>query len=112
MTPELQKLEEKATALFSKNDFWRRRYEEAPEAAKEYYRLMFAGSTAAMVKDGSPARGFEEERDRLYREMDDATWDYILSHAIHAEALGLKIVKDHMQGKPEGTKFGYWLKQA
>ena len=111
MTRELAEIEDRATKVFLTKPYWARKYETAPEGAKEYYRLMFANSVGGLAKgDGDFDIGsMDEERDRIYTTMDNESWDYILRNAAHAEALGLKIVRDHMQGKT-GMKFGYWRK--
>lgn len=111
MTKELAEIEDRATKVFLTKPYWANKYENAPEGAKEYYRLMFANSVGSLAKgDGDFDIGsMDEERDRIYTTMDDESWDYILHNACHAEALGLKIVRDYMQGKP-GMKCGYWRK--
>ena len=111
MTRELAEIEDRATRVFLTKPYWARKYENAPEGAKEYYRLMFANSVGGLAKgDGEfDIESMDEERDRIYTTMDNESWDYILHNAAHAEALGLKIVRDYMQGKT-GMKYGYWLK--
>ena len=111
MNKELKEIEDKATEIFREKPYWASKYENAPEGAKEYYRLMFAVSVWGLAKgDGEcDADGVDEERDRIYQTMDDESWDYVLRNAGHCEALGLHIARKYMQGKP-GTKFGYWLK--
>lgn len=114
MVVELKELEDKATEVFRLNSHRRRIYDGAPAKAKEYYRLMFALSIAAMVSNGGQvdmARlGADEERDRIYQTMDDESWDYVLANAEHAEGLGLYIARKHMQGKPN-VKYGDWLQK-
>ena len=110
MTDVVRELEEKATAIFLKREHWRAKYEKAPSGAKEYYRLMFALSLGLLStgEDVTKKVDASEERDRLYHSMDDESWDYILANAGHAEALGLAIVRKHMQGHPE-VKCGSWI---
>ena len=111
MTRELAEIEDRATRVFLTKPYWARKYENAPEGAKEYYRLMFANSVGGLAKgDGDIDIGsMDEERDRIYTTMDNESWDYIMKNACHAEALGLYVVRKYMQGKP-GMKCGYWLK--
>ena len=113
MTKELQELEDKGMDVFMSKSQWKERYDNAPEMAKSYYRLMFAMTLLGTVaKDGQvdmASIGADEERDRIYHTMDDSSWNYILANAGHAEALGLYIARQKMQGKPE-VKFGSWLK--
>lgn len=97
---------------FRENPYWKGVYDNAPEGAKSYYRLMFAMTLLGTVaKDGQvdmASIGADEERDRIYHTMDDESWDYVLANAGHAEALGLHIARKKMQGKPD-VKFGSWL---
>ena len=44
MTRELIEFEEKATEIFLQKPYWAKRYVNAPEEAKEYYRMIFANS--------------------------------------------------------------------
>lgn len=114
MTKELEELETKGVEIFTSKSRWESKYNNAPNGAKEYYRLMFALSIAAMVSNGGQvdmARlGADEERDRIYQTMDDESWDYVLANAEHAEGLGLYIARKHMQGKPN-VKYGDWLQK-
>jgi hypothetical protein len=111
MTEALKTLESKAEEIFLKRPDWKRRFEEAPPLAKDYYRLMWAMSIKGIAsgngKCDMAALGAEEERDRIYTIMDDEAWTYVLRNAGHAEALGLAIVRKHMQGQI-GKRFGYW----
>ena len=111
MNRELAEIEDRATKVFLTKPYWAKKYENAPEAAKEYYRLMFANSAGGLAKgDGDfDIESMDEERDRIYTTMDNESWDYIMKNACHAEALGLHVVRKHMQGQP-GKKYGYWLK--
>ena len=110
MNSELMKIEERATKIFLEKPYWAKKYVNAPEGEKEYYRLMFANSVWAFAK-GDAECSMEcvyEERDRIYTTMDDESWDYVLHNACHAEALGLYVVRKYMQGQI-GKKCGYWL---
>lgn len=111
-----KQLEDKALSGFMKSLHWRRVYENAPEGAKEYYRLMFGISTGALASGGDVEGtvkkfSFAEERDRIYTTMDEKSWQYIMRNAGHAEAQGLYIVKHFMQGKI-GARYGYWFKKT
>jgi len=107
---ELMEIEQRATKIFLEKPYWAKKYVNAPEGAKEYYRLMFANSVWGLAKGDAECsmESMDEERDHIYTTMDDESWDYVLHNACHAEALGLKIARRFMQGKP-GVKYGYWL---
>ena len=106
MTKALLELEDKGVGIFMSKPQWKERYDNAPEGAKSYYRLMFAMTLLGTVaKDGRvdmASIGADEERDRIYHTMDDESWDYVLSNAGHAEALGLYIARSEMQGEAGG----------
>ena len=54
MTRELIEFEEKATEIFLQKPYWAKRYVNAPEEAKEYYRMIFANSIGGLASgDGS-----------------------------------------------------------
>jgi len=112
MNKELTEIENMATKVFLEKPYWAKKYENAPEGAKEYYRLMFANSVLCLAKGDAECsmESMDEERDRIYTTMDDESWDYVLHNACHAEALGLKIARRFMQGKA-GMKYGYWFKK-
>ena len=107
---ELAEIEDRATKVFLTKPYWAKKYVNAPEGAKEYYRLMFANSVWAFAKGDAECsmECVDEERDRIYTTMDDESWDYVLHNACHAEALGLYVVRKYMQGQI-GKKCGYWL---
>ena len=111
MTDALKVLEDKGEEFFLKHPEWKRRFEDAPPLAKDYYRIMWAMSVKGIASgDGEcdmAALGMDAERDRIYTTMDDEAWMYVLRNAYHAEALGLAIVRKHMQGQI-GKRFGYW----
>ena len=111
MTRELAEIEDRATKVFLTKPYWAQKYNNAPEGAKEYYRLVFAYSVCGTASgDGSCSlANIQEEKKRIYRAMDDESWNYIMKNATHAEAQGLYVVRKYMQGKP-GMKCGYWLK--
>ena len=75
MTKALQELEDKGVGIFMSKPQWKERYDNAPEGAKSYYRLMFAMTLRGTVaKDGQvdmASIGADEERDRIYHTMDD-----------------------------------------
>ena len=111
MTEALKTLEDRGKELFLKRPEWKRRFDDAPPLAKDYYRLMWAMSVKGIASgDGEcdmTALGADAERDRIYTTMDDEAWTYVLRNAYYAEALGLAIVRKHMQGQI-GKRFGYW----
>ncbi len=111
MNSELMEIEQRATKIFLEKPYWARKYVNAPEGAKEYYRLMFAVSVWCLAKGDAECsmESVREERDRIYTTMDDESWDYVLHNAECAEALGLYIVRKHMQGQTD-KKSGYWLR--
>ena len=68
-------------------------YDNAPEGAKRFYAR------------NTNCRSFYD----IYREMDDASWDYVIAHA---ETDHLKEdfadIRKHMQGRDEGTNMFWW----
>ena len=62
MTKELMEYEQKATEIFLTKPYWAKRYNNAPEGAKEYYRITFANSI------GGSASG---DGDFDYAELDE-----------------------------------------
>ena len=93
MTRELIEFEEKATEIFLQKPYWAKRYVNAPEEAKEYYRMIFANSLGGLASgDGTfDYAELDEQKDRLYSTMSDESWKYIMDNTTHAEALGLQI---------------------
>lgn len=105
MTKELEAIEAKATEIFTSKPYWGEKYNNAPEKAKAYYRLMFAVSLGVFAKGNGdcPIEGVREERDRVYQSLDDEAWDYLLKHGEHAESLGLAMYRMKMQKAKEET---------
>lgn len=114
---KLAELEEAALARFSKNPAWKKEYDGAPEGAKRYYRHSFGFSTGAIGSGGDEktlkllSEAFADERDDIYRTMDDESWDYVIRNAGSvATKCGLHAARIHMQGRP-GAKYGDWFKK-
>ena len=111
---KLAELEEAAVASFCRNPGWKREYDAAPEGAKRYYRHTFAFSVGAMGYGGREelvkllAEAFEDEKNDIFRTMDDESWDYVIRNAGGPAKCGLHDVRIHMQGK-EGVKMGDWF---
>lgn len=98
---------------FCENDYWKRLYENAPGKAKRYYALTFTISDAAPFGDEVLDAVFDkvdEEIDSLYCSMDDTEWDYVLNNAEGASKIGLGQARKNMQGRPIGTRYGWWNK--
>lgn len=68
-------------------------YDNAPEGAKRFY-----------ARDANTRNHYD-----IYREMDDASWDYVIAHA-RTEHLkeDLADIREHMQGQSEGTNMFWW----
>lgn len=111
---KLAELEEAALAHFCENPAWRREYERAPEGAKRYYRHTFGFSVGAIGSgcDGQTlkllADAFEDEKNDIYRTMDDESWDYVIRNAGGPAKIGLHQCRIHMQGK-KNVKVGDWF---
>ena len=54
------------------------------------------------------AEAFEDEKNDIFRTMDDESWDYVIRNAGGPAKCGLHDVRIHMQGK-EGVKMGDWF---
>lgn len=115
---KLAELEEVAVASFCRNPGWKREYDAAPEGAKRYYRHTFAFSVGAIGCGGREelvkllAEAFEDEKNDIYRTMDDESWDYVIRNAGSvATKCGLHAARIHMQGRP-GAKYGDWFKKG
>lgn len=111
---KLAGLEEASLAHFCENPGWRKEYERAPEGAKRYYRHSF-GFSAGAIGCGCDEQtlkllsaAFEDEKNDIYRTMDDESWDYVIRNAGGPAKCGLHDVRVHMQGK-EGVKVGDWF---
>ena len=114
---KLAELEEAAVASFCRNPGWKREYDTAPEGAKRYYRHTFAFSVGAIGCGGREelvkllAEAFEDEKNDIYRTMDDESWDYVIRNAGSvATKCGLHAARIHMQGRL-GAKYGDWFKK-
>ena len=103
MTKELMEYEKKATEIFLQKPYWAKKYNGAPEEAKEYYRMTFANSIGGLASgDGEfDDAELDEQKDRLYRTMSDEAWKYILDNACHAEALGLNMTRKRLMKMQE-----------
>lgn len=114
---KLAELEEAALARFCKNPYWRKEYEQAPEGAKRHYRHTFGFSVGVIGGGGDEqtlkllAEAFEDEKNDIYRTMDDESWDYVIRNAAGVAKCGLHDVRIHMQGKKD-VKVGDWFKHA
>ena len=115
---KLAELEEASLAHFCENPGWRKEYERAPEGAKRYYRHTFGFSVGVMGSGGSEEAlklfvdAFADERDDIYRTMDDESWDYVIRNAGSVVTkCGLHAARVHMQGRP-GAKYGDWFKKG
>lgn len=108
MTRELIEFEEKATEIFLQKPYWAKRYVNAPEEAKEYYRMIFANSIGGLASgDGEfDDAELDEQKERLYSTMSDESWKYILDNACHAEALGLNMARKKRMKQKEATATG------
>jgi len=95
----------KEEVVNSVTGYWKDVYNNAPEGAKEYYRVNFAitrGVLSAMDDSNIPVE-LEKELYNIYHTMDDACWRYVLSMTSGPSKLGLgKIWKSIRikQGKP------------
>ena len=105
MTTELIEFEEKATEIFLQKPYWAKRYVNAPEEAKEYYRMIFANSIGGLASgDGEfDDAELDEQKERLYSTMSDESWKYILDNACHAEALGLNMARKKRMKQKESA---------
>ena len=80
---------------FRRTEHGRAIYDNAPAGAKRFFRR-------------GPHYGEKPIYD-LYRTMDDASWDYIITHAetVHLKD-DLADIREHMQGQPKGTNMFWW----
>lgn len=84
---------EKTLAEFVKNPYWRSIYDNAPEKAKQFYRIRFAYAEKAI---SSVERN--EEILELYKEFTPEDWDYVISNCENKmSAWGLEQAKAKYQ---------------
>lgn len=71
--------------------YWKDVYDNAPEGAKEYYRVTFAISKGVLEDMDSEKipEALESELYDIYHKMDDDCWKYILSKTSGPSKLGL-----------------------
>ena len=108
---EKEKIMQKAVQNFCQNEYWKGIYDAAPGLAKKYYAVSFVFSTGAFGGDAAIeaiAKEFRNELYGVYREMNDAEWEYVIQNASGPSKIGLHDARVHMQGKPAGTEFGWW----
>lgn len=113
MNAKVEELIKEAVDDFCGNPYWKKIYEDAPGKAKRYYALTFVISDAAPFGDDvlDKVEGLvDEEIDSIYCSMNDEEWDYVLSNASGASKIGLGEARKEMQGKPTGTRYGFWRK--
>jgi len=83
----------KSRAVKSKGG-WAKTVAEAPEGAKDYYANEFAFDAvkaylAERCLEDDTTDLYEEIRQRVLERMNDASWDYVLSHMSGMSAMGL-----------------------
>ena len=113
MEEKVENLINETVSDFCENPYWKGVYDNAPGQAKRYYALTFALSDAAPFGEEvleSVNDLLDEEMDRLYCEMTDDEWNYVLLNGDGPSKLGLGYVRKMMQGMPKGTRTGYWNK--
>lgn len=82
-----------ALKVFTKNPFYKKLYDEAPDGAKSYYRNCFVGSLKALGDkyDGADAN---ERLHAILLALTDEDWEYLKSHAPSITiACGMKVAQ-------------------
>lgn len=85
------KEEQGALNVFTRNPYYKKLYDEAPDGAKSYYRNCFVGSLKALGDkyDGADAN---ERLHAILLALTDEDWAYLKSHAPSITiACGLKV---------------------